>query len=321
MRPMLATPSNRVPPGDGWCHEVKWDGMRVLVDAHGGAVRVSSRTERDVTIAFPELTREAAGLTAYDDLLLDGELVVMREGKPSFKALAERFNVTNARVADQLAASAPITLMAFDVLRVLDTPVLSRPLRERRRLLEGAGLGSAWVQVPPVFEDGETLLAATTEQGIEGVVSKRWTSPYVPGRRSEDWRKIVHRRTGSYVVGGWRHETGSRDRLGALLIGTATPAGLLFRGRIGSGLAGRAGAALLPVLRGLPDEGDPFVDELPREDRLGATWVRPTLVVDIEHHGHADTGRLRQPSWRGVRHDLTVEELLRTDTEDEAGHA
>lgn len=317
MRPMLATPADRVPPGDAWCHEIKWDGMRVLVDVQAGVVRVSSRTERDVTIAFPELTRDEAGLTAYDDLLLDGELVVMRDGRPSFKALAERFNVTNARVADQLAASAPITLMAFDVLRVMGTPVTSRPLRDRRQLLEGAGLGSPWVQVPPVFDDGDTLIEATTEQGIEGVVSKRWSAAYSPGRRSDDWRKIVHRRTGSYVVGGWKFETDSRDRLGSLLIGAMAPAGLLYRGRIGSGLAGRTGAALLPRLRELPDEGNPFVDEVPREEQVGVTWVRPELVVDIEHHGHADTGRLRQPSWRGVRHDLTIDELLRADTAEE----
>ncbi|AKU18039.1 non-homologous end-joining DNA ligase [Luteipulveratus mongoliensis] len=316
MRPMLATPSDRVPTGEGWCHEVKWDGFRVLVEVKAGSVRVASRTDRDVTIAFPELAREAAGLTAYDDLLLDGELVVMREGLPSFKPLAERFNVTNPRVADELAVTSPVTLMVFDVLRVMGTPVTSRPLRERRQLLEGAGLGSPWVQVPPTFDDGATLLAATGEQGMEGVVSKRWTSTYTPGRRSADWLKIVNRHTGSYVIGGWRYERESRDRLGAVLLGTPTPAGVIFRGRMGSGLAGKTGANLLPQLQELPDGGNPFVDEVPREDQVGTTWVEPTLVVDVEHHGHADTGRLRQPSWRGVRHDLTVEELMRTDTTD-----
>lgn len=313
---MLATPGAAVPSGEDWCHEVKWDGMRVLVDIRDGRVRLTSRTERDVTIAFPELVADAAGLSAYDDLLLDGEVVVMRDGQPSFAALAERFNVTNARVADQLAAAAPVTLMAFDVLRAAGTEVLARPLRVRRQLLEGAGLGSTRVQVPPVFEDGTDLAAATAEQGMEGILSKRWSSVYVPGRRTEDWRKIVHRTTESYVVGGWRYETDGRDRLGALLIGSPTPGGLRFRGRIGSGLAGRTGASLLPRLRDLATDENPFADDVPRVDRRGAQWVTPEVVIDIEYHAVTHDGRLRQPSWKGVRTDLTPEDLLRGENAD-----
>ncbi len=307
---MLATPGPIVPLGTGWCHEVKWDGMRALVDVRAGRVRLSSRTERDVTVAFPELVADASGLSAFDDLLLDGEIVVMRGGRPSFAALAERFNVTSARVADQLAAQAPVTLMAFDVLRAAGTDVTSRPLRQRRQLLEGAGLGSAWVQVPPAFDNGADLVTATAEQGIEGIVSKRWDSTYLPGRRSDDWRKVVHRNTESYVIGGWRYEVDTRDRLGAILIGTPGPGGLAFRGRIGSGLAGRAGANLLPRLRELRTEKVPFADDIPTADRQGTQWVSPEIVIDVEFHAVTDDGRLRQPSWKGIRPDLTPEDLL-----------
>ena len=96
MRPMLAMPATRVPSGSEWVHEVKWDGMRVLADVADGRVTLTSRTERDVTVAFPEL----AGLTnLYEDMLLDGEIVAMRTGVPSFAALAERFHVTSHRRA------------------------------------------------------------------------------------------------------------------------------------------------------------------------------------------------------------------------------
>lgn len=318
MRPMLATPAPAVPDGGDWAHEVKWDGMRVLVDVREGAVRVCSRTERDVSIAFPELLAPASGLADFGDLLLDGEVVVLRDGRPAFGALAERFNVTSDRVAHGLAASAPATLMAFDVLRVAGTDVTSRPLHVRRELLEGAGLGSRTVQVPQSYADGHALAAATAEQGMEGIVSKRLGSTYLPGRRSEDWRKVVHRRTDSFVVGGWRPENGAGTRLGALLIGAPTPAGLLFRGRIGSGLAGAAGARLLEQLHELATDHDPFTDEVPAQDRSGARWVRPELVVDLEFHGLSEGGRLRQPSWRGVRGDLTPAELVRTRTDEDA---
>ena len=104
MRPMLAMPGLRVPAGADWVHEVKWDGMRVLADVASGRVTLTSRTERDVTVAFPEL----AGLAEqFEDMLLDGEIVAMRAGIPSFAALAERFHVTSHRRAVTLAAQNP----------------------------------------------------------------------------------------------------------------------------------------------------------------------------------------------------------------------
>ncbi|HEX6916453.1 MAG TPA: DNA ligase, partial [Phycicoccus sp.] len=115
MRPMLATPAGRVPAGDAWVHEVKWDGMRVLVDVSGGRVTVWSRTERDVTAAFPELDGLAS---AYDDMLLDGEVVAFEEGRPSFHALADRMHVTSRGKALKLVASRPVTLIVFDLLRL-----------------------------------------------------------------------------------------------------------------------------------------------------------------------------------------------------------
>lgn len=306
---MLATPADSVPRGDDWQHEVKWDGMRVLVQVAGRSVRVTSRTERDVSVAFPELARASGGLLGHDDLLLDGEAVVLVGGVPSFAGIAERFNVTKKADAERLAASSPVTLMVFDLLRFDGHETLRQPLQVRRQLLEQTGLGSATVQVPPVFDDGELLLEATKAQGLEGVVSKRLSSPYQPGARSADWRKIVHRTTASYVVGGWRPETGRPDVLGALLIGSPGPDGLIFRGRIGSGLAGATGAALLPRLRELDTDTAPFAAALPRAETSGTHWLRPELVVDVEYHAITADGRLRQPSWRGVRSDLTPEEL------------
>lgn len=309
MRPMLATPAARIPAGSQWQHEVKWDGMRVLVDVREGRVGLTSRTERDVSSAFPELLTDVAGLTAYDDLLLDAEVVSMRSGRPSFAALAERFNVGDVETAARLAAQAPVTLMVFDVLRVAGTGILTRPLAERRDLLEGIGLDTARVQMPPTFPDGEDLLAATAAQGLEGVVSKRLGSRYLPGSRSPDWLKSVHRTTGSYVIGGWRSEVDSQ-RLGALLIGTPTPSGLVFRGRIGSGLAGSAGIGLLARLRPLEQDESPFLDQIPRVDAQGCQWITPQLVADLEYHGVSEGGRLRQPTWRGLRDDLTPADLF-----------
>lgn len=313
---MLATHADQVPTGPGWRHEIKWDGMRVLAQVEGDRVRLFSRTERDVTVAFPELTASRAGLAGRDGLLVDGEIVSFADGRPSFSQLGGRFHVTNSEYASRLAAQAPVTLIAFDVLEVLGTSVIDRPWQERRDLLEAAELESPWVQVPPPFEDGGILLHATADQGLEGVVSKRIHSPYRPGVRSDDWRKIVHRRTDSFVVVGWRPEKDGKA-LGSILLGTPTPRGPVYRGKIGSGLAGAAGARLLLQLRGRTIDESPTVDEVPREDAAGCTWVRPDLVVDIEHLGMSPGGRLRQPSWRGIRGDLTAADLMETDVSGE----
>ena len=304
MRPMFATRGTHVPEGEEWQHEVKWDGMRVLVDVRGGRARLYSRNENDATVSFPELADLPVG-----DALLDGEVVAFADGLPSFGALAERMHVTKADRARRLAERCPVTLLVFDVLRVGERALLDEPLSVRRELLTGLDLqGDRW-QTPPAYADGRMLFDATYQQALEGIVSKRLTSRYRPGLRSKDWLKFAHRRRESYVVGGWRLETDSQDRLGAVLVGQPTAEGLLYRGKVGSGIAGRKAAVLRELLAGLTREERPFADDVPRVDALGATWVEPVLVVDVESLGPSAQGRIRQPSYIGTRADLTPEDL------------
>lgn len=309
---MLATATTTIPSGDAWVHEVKWDGMRVLVDVSEGRLRIFSRTERDVTVAFPELATLA---DEYADMLLDGEIVVMRDGVPSFGALAERFHVTDARRAAQLSVQSPATLIAFDLLRLYGVDLTERSWSDRRATLERLELtGPRW-QTPPVFPDGHALYEATRAQGLEGIVSKRVDATYHPGVRSRDWLKSPHRGTVSVVVGGWRPESKGtvRNRLGALLVGVPGPGGLRFLGRVGSGLAGKAGTTLLRDLEPLQADRCPFDTVPPREDSAGATWVHPVLVVDVQSLGLSSTGRLRQPAYKGLRSDLTAGDVSEID--------
>ena len=306
MRPMLATKGTRVPDGAQWLHEVKWDGIRVLVRVRDGRVQLWSRNENDVTMAYPELQ----GLAEIgNDVLLDGEVVALADGVPRFSAIADRMHVRDARRAEQLATVNPVTLIVFDLLEVDGKDLMSRPLEVRRARLESLGVhGPGW-QVPPTYDDGAMLLSATEQQGLEGVVSKKRGSLYLPGRRSADWLKFPHRPTLSYVVGGWRLETDSASRLGALLVGQPTEEGLSYRGRVGSGIAGKRGQALVEVLAPLTTDRSPFCDEVPRIDAKGTTWVRPQVVVEIASLGLTPGLRLRQPSYLGVRGDLGPESL------------
>ena len=311
MQPMLATRGDHVPQGPEWTHEVKWDGIRALVEVSDGTVRVRSRNDNDITVAWPELQALAS---LGHDVLLDGEIVVTGQGVPSFGALADRMHVRDVRKIARLAETTPIVLLAFDLLRLDGEDLCRRPLRERRALLESLGLDApayaAAVQVPATYDDGDTLLDAAERQGLEGIVSKRWTSAYHPGRRSRDWLKFPIRPTGSFVVGGFRHETGSDHRLGAVLVGEPTADGLVFRGRVGSGIAGRAGQRLGELLRPLARDTSPFTTPLPRTDAVGSVWVDPELVVDVQYLVVTRDGRLRQPAYRGLRTDLDVTDLI-----------
>ncbi len=300
---MLATPATAVPRGDGWSHEVKWDGMRILADVRDGRVRLSARSGADATDRFPEL----AGLASlYDDMLLDGEVVVFDEGRPWFPALADRIHLTG-RNAAQAARARPVTYVVFDLLRLYGADLTTQAWSRRRELLERLELeGPRW-QVPPTYADGPALAHATLDAGLEGVVSKRTDSAYTPGRRSDQWVKVPHRLLRSVVVGGWRPETDRTSVLGSLLVGVPAsehPGTLRYLGRVGSGLAGRAGPPVLDALRPHETPGCPFDPSPPAADAAGATWTTPAVVVDVASLGLAGQGRLRQPSYHRLRPDL-----------------
>jgi bifunctional non-homologous end joining protein LigD len=314
---MFATRGTTVPTGPQWLHEVKWDGMRVLVEVRDRRLRITSRNENDVTVSFPEL----AALTGPEvlgahDVLLDGEIVAFTDGVPVFGALADRMHVRNPKKAEAAAARNPVTLMVFDLLSLDGLDVTTLPLTERRAALESLRLSGPRLQVPPAYDDGVALLEATRQSGLEGIVSKRRSSRYCPGQRTEDWIKLPHRPTLSYAVGGWRLETGSDSRLGALLVGEPTPEGLRYRGRVGSGVTGRAALQLRELLDPLARTDPPFTTEVPREDATGTRWVQPSLVVEVASLGFTPQGRLRQPSYLGVRPDLAPEDLLAQEETD-----
>ena len=315
---MLATKGTHVPAGDEWVHEVKWDGVRVLCDvtstssttggsgSGGPRCRMSSRNDNDVTIAWPEISAPPLG---DRDLLVDGEVIALNDrGLPDFRVLQDRMHVRNATSARRLSSTVPATFMVFDLLRLDGRDLTTEPLTARRALLEGLGLTGKW-QVPASYDDGAMLYDATFQQGLEGIVSKRRSSRYTFDQRTSNWLKFAHRHSNSYVVGGWRPQEGTSDRLAAVLVGEVTPDGLLYRGRVGSGIGGKASAALTRLLAPLSRSDSPLDDEVPRVDAAGTFWVDPVVVIDVDSHQTARNQRLRQPSYRGVRDDLAPEDL------------
>jgi bifunctional non-homologous end joining protein LigD len=317
---MLATPGP-LPNGPDWLYEVKWDGLRVLVDVdtedETTTMRITTTTGRDVTADFPEL---ASMVDLAPDVLLDGEIILLEHGVPSFAALTERLH---GPVPAALALARPVTFMASDVLRLYGVDLTERTLDARRATL--LRLDSELVStlaVSPAYTDGRALLDATEQQGMAGVVAKRRDGLYVPGARSADWVVTAHRQVQECVVGGWRPERGNPGRITSLLVGVPDPGGrgLTYVGSVGAGLTSQVAQHLLsrrlvpgvaPPFAQSPFAQSPFVQPLPRVDATGARWCAPTTVVEVSHRGWTADGRLRQAVYRGVRDDMDSAAVVR----------
>ncbi|MGY1835683.1 non-homologous end-joining DNA ligase [Blastococcus sp. SYSU DS0510] len=309
--PMLAVPGEMPAGDDGWGYEFKWDGVRAVAGVRDGRLTLASRKGGDITVRYPEVARLPEALAARD-AVVDGEVVLMdARGRPDFGALQSRMHRTGPEVP-RLAAAAPVSYLVFDLLALDGTDLRSHPYTERRELLdELAPAGGRWVLTPWFPGHGAEVLAASEENGLEGVVAKRLRSPYREGVRSPDWRKVKNFLTQSVVVGGWRPGQGRRaGTIGSLLVGVPDEDGrLVYVGHVGTGFGDQDLRDLQRLLtrRRTP----PFDGHLPREVTRDAHWVEPDLVGEVAYAVWTAEGRLRHPIWRGVRDDLEPDDVVR----------
>jgi bifunctional non-homologous end joining protein LigD len=315
LQPMLARSEPHLPPdSEPWALEMKWDGVRALAYCEGNRVRLISRTGEDVTAAYPEL-RGLAAAVGRRDALLDGEVVAMGDsGWPDFEVLQNRMHVRDASLAQRLVAEYPVTYLAFDLLHLDGRPLLNLPYTERRPLLENLALnGPSW-QTPPSFigEPGADVQAVSRQHGLEGVVAKRLDSRYEPGKRPGTWRKVKNIRRQEAVIGGWRPGKGNRSgQIGSLLIGVQEDGGLVYAGHVGTGFTDRVLRQLTAQLAPLRRATSPFAAPLPADHARDAVWAEPVLVADIRFTGWTRAGRMRAPSYQGLRSDKDPAEVVR----------
>ncbi len=269
-----------------WAYEIKWDGYRTLAFVDDGALRLQSSTGIDVTAKYPEMAGLAGAVNA-PSAIIDGELVVLDpQGRPSFEALQR--HTTQA------------AFYAFDVLQVAGTDTVSLPYEQRRALLEQLiEPGANWLVPAYRVGDGQELLDATAAQGLEGVMAKRLGSPYQPGKRTPNWRKVKNRLRVEVVVGGFNPGTGTRaNTFGALLVGLPQPDGRLkFAGGVGTGFTQARLESLHAALRARTTTTCPFDPYPPRAEVRNATWVRPELTAVVEIAELTNDGHVRHASF------------------------
>jgi bifunctional non-homologous end joining protein LigD len=273
--PMLAS-GGPAPLTTGWALEIKWDGMRAQLRYDGRRVGVRSRPGRDCTDEFPELA-ELDNVLADRRVILDGELVCLAaDGKPDFAALRRRLVGRSRRGADSHCRE--LVFIVFDLLHLDGRAVRNLPYWRRRELLAALELVSPVCRTPRHFVgEGEALLVATAEQGLEGVVAKRLDAPYAERRRSNAWVKQKHRRRERFVVTGWREREGALPEflLARQLDGDMRPAG--------SGSLGLDADSREELLAALAER-----ELTSGRRRRGIRWALPEIEVFADVHGRPD---------------------------------
>jgi bifunctional non-homologous end joining protein LigD len=289
---MLATLVDGAFHRRGWVYEEKYDGIRILAYKDGPRVQLFTRNLKDRTGDFPGVARAVAALPA-PTLVLDGELVLFDTEHVS------RFQLLQRRELGE-GSGQPI-LAVFDCLYARGQDLRSAPLSRRRAVLEAeVQEGAALVLARRLAPDGLQAFAEAERLGLEGLVAKNETAPYVPAVRSRDWLKVKVRAQEEFVIGGFTAPAGSRTHFGALLVGAYRSGGLHYAGKVGTGFTGRTLADLMARLQRLVRPTSPFADHV-RE--RGVTWVEPRLVAQIAFTELTGDGRLRHPTYLGLRTD------------------
>ena len=311
LAPMLAT-SGALPLQDAqFAYEIKWDGIRAIAYSRPGQLRLESRNRNDITAQYPELARLNRALGSHG-AILDGEIVSLdADGRPSFQALQRRMNLGSPAQAKTAARHAPVTYQIFDLLWLDGHPLTELPYIERRERLVALALSDERWQTPDnVLGRGAEVLHASEQQGLEGIVAKRLRSRYTPGRRTRDWIKIKNTGIEEFVIGGWTAGKGSRgSQLGALLVGVpdedaARPERpLRYAGSVGSGFSNAELERLKGLLTPLRREQSPFAPAGTGPPR-GAFFCEPRLIARVEFSGWTEGGRLRAPTYKGLREEL-----------------
>jgi len=306
--PMLATLVEEPPRAGQWLYEPKLDGVRVLVYANAGNVRLFSRNRKPLDGAYPELV-DALSFAVRGDAVLDGEVVAVdpRTGQSSFSRLQRRM-----QLRDELRARAsdvPVELYLFDCMFYEGIDLTNLPLVDGKSVLRDV----VWYDDPIRFTPFKTtgsaaMLRDACAKGAEGIIAKRSESRYVSAR-STDWLKIkcVHQQ--ELVVGGYTAPKGSRENLGALLVGYYEHGALRYAGKVGTGYDRATLEMLQRKLAPLHRRTSPFA---PGPAPTGEVqWVTPKLVVEIGFGEWTPAGLLRHPRYLGLREDKTAAEVRR----------
>jgi len=283
-----------------WIFEIKWDGIRAISSVND-ELRIISRNGNELKQNFPEF-QELKDLTR--SAVIDGEIVVMRDGKADFQAVLERSRATSFRDIERLSRESPATYVLFDILEKDGKALIDLPLIERKRTLRNSVREGQHVLLS-IFEeeDGKSYFDAALKRGIEGIVAKRRDSPYEPGIRSSNWLKIKKLASCDCVIFGYTSGQGMRkETFGALILGLYDAGAPIYVGKVGTGFSGEVMELLMHGFRGMQVK-EAKLDHVDVSEQV--TWLDPILVCEVAYQSVTKDYKLRMPRFRRIRADKT----------------
>lgn len=303
---MKACLVEKPPSGGDWLFEIKWDGVRAIAFIEDQTVRLQSRTGHSCERQYPELGVIGHQIQA-GQAILDGEIAVLDpNGIARFALIQPRITNTDANSVAHLARRTPVTYFAFDLLYLDGHDLRGVPLAGRKRLLESILEPSAVLRYSEHFvNNGEEMLEAARQTGLEGILAKCATSTYEP-RRSRNWLKLKINSRQEFIICGLTSE--KRDYFSSLVLGLYEKNRLVYTGNVGTGFDQKMLAAIHSRIQPLITSHCPF-DDKPKIPHV--TWVRPEIVCEIKFLNWTGDGRLRAPVFAGLRPDVDPKECVR----------
>lgn len=302
-RPMLAQAAQAPFDSKGWVFEIKWDGVRA-VSYVDDELKLVSRNGNELSYNFPEF-QELKDLAR--NVVLDGEIVVMKEGRADFQSVLERTRATNVRDIEHLSQNSPATYVLFDIIEKDGNSLIDLPLIERKKILKDSVKEGKHVIVS-IFEDedGRSYYDAALKQGVEGIIAKRKDSGYEPGARSSSWLKIKKVTSCDCVIFGYTKGEGSRrETFGALILGLYDDKTPIYVGKVGTGFSEDTMELLMQAFHELQAQ-EPALDRVDVSEQV--TWLQPLLVCEVAYQSVTKDNRLRMPRFRRLRSDKTPPE-------------
>ncbi len=295
--PMLAVSGNPF-DSDNYLYEIKWDGIRAVARVDAGGTKLYSRNGYDITYRYPEL--EFRDSVTRLPAVLDGEIVVLENGLPSFRTLQTRDHLKDPRKIRAAAQNIPAIYMVFDILNLGGEDLTGHSLLKRKELLDWAVKEGPHLLISRYITGaGIEFFNLAKQKGLEGVMAKRLDSPYQAGKRSNYWIKFRNVKTMSCVICGYLPGSGERKILGSLILGAYQGDRLVYVGNAGSGLDSKEISFLLEKFKDLTTVKSPFQVKPPLK---GAVWVEPKLVCEVSYLEKKEV--LRHPTFLGLRLDL-----------------
>lgn len=298
--PMLSKSTEILPGSKDYIFEIKLDGQRTIAEISKKRLLLYTRNFQDVTDKYPELD-VLTKCIRKKSVVLDGEIVALQNGLPSFELLQQRMNLRDMRAVRRAVEDIPVVYYVFDILDSDGKSLLKVPLHERKKLLQLAINPCDAVKVIPFFESRDVVLKQAKDFGYEGVVAKKSSSFYYPGQRTELWQKLKFQLTDSFVIGGWI-EGGRSYNFGSILIGKYDGRKLIHCGRAGTGFDDARIKMLMAEFQNLASTKNPFVHVPATRERLH--WLKPKLVAEVKFKEWTKAHIVRAPVFLTLRQDI-----------------